>query len=78
MKTMEDKHTPVQWFAFQLGITSGTLLEKAVEIEKDHMYQLFDAGVSATEDHHKDFEQYYKGNYETEDRNETTDRADPR
>lgn len=38
---MEDKHTPVEWFAHQLGITSGSLLEKALEIEREHMLQMF-------------------------------------
>lgn len=36
------KHTPVEWFAHQLGITSGTMLEKALEIEKDSFSQLYE------------------------------------
>lgn len=41
MKHMEDKHTPVEWFAHQLGITSGSLLEKALDIERDHLLEMF-------------------------------------
>lgn len=37
-------HTPVEWFALQLGIKNGSLLEKALDIEREHIEKAFDEG----------------------------------
>lgn len=56
------KHTPVHWFALQLGITNGTLLETAMEIEKEHIINAYKEADTFPQDYH-DAEDYYKKNY---------------
>ena len=59
--------TAVQWMARELGITSGTMLEKAMEIEREQMEDAYDKGKTydcmAPDD---SFDAYYNKYYERE------------
>jgi hypothetical protein len=61
---MEKKVTAIEWFAEQLGITSGTMLEKAKEMEKEQQFRFFIAGQISMEEGGKSFDQYYSKTYE--------------
>lgn len=46
---MEKKLTAVEWFAQQLGITSGTTYEQALKMEKQQIIDAWDLGSPAGE-----------------------------
>lgn len=56
------KHTPVQWLALQLGITKGSLLEKALEIEKEEIIKAYKEADTFPQSYYN-AEHYYNENY---------------
>ena len=47
------KQTSVEWFAEQLGITKGTLLEKAKAMEREQIVNAFKEGLKSP--YHQDY-----------------------
>ena len=39
------KQTSIEWFAHQLGITSGSMLEQAKEMHKQEIIDAYEAGL---------------------------------
>lgn len=66
---MENKKTAVEWFAEQLGISSGTMLEQAKAIEKQRMIEFakgfwyYGNGSDAPPCYNEDVEKYYRKTY---------------
>ena len=64
-----EKQTAVEWLIEQLqapcrGIPSH-IIEQAKQLEKDQQFGFFVAGIDATEEGGKDFEQYYSNTFKT-------------
>jgi hypothetical protein len=68
---MENKQTAVEWLREQLyrdmKTTQGTiihyLLEQALAMEKEQMFELWNGGINCTEEGGKSFDQYYNETY---------------
>lgn len=57
------KQTAVEWFAEQLGITKGTLLEKAKAMEREQIICTYDDGTSERHNDPVIGEHYFKEMY---------------
>ncbi len=58
------KQTAVEWYAQQLGVTTGTMLERALEMEKEAHKKTYYQGLNSN---FQDFEQYYSETFGTEE-----------
>jgi len=56
------KQTAVEWYAQQLGVTTGTMLERAKEMEKETHKKTYYQGLNSN---FQDFEQYYNETFST-------------
>ena len=57
------KQTSVEWFAEQLGITKGTLLEKAKAMEREQIICTYDDAVNERHNDPVTGEHYFKEMY---------------
>jgi len=58
------KQTAVEWYAQQLGVTTGTMLERALEMEKEAHKKTYYQGLNSN---FQDFEQYYNETFSTKE-----------
>jgi hypothetical protein len=61
---MEKKQTAVEWFAKQLGITTGSMLENAIKLEKDQIMLAFnDGAINMIDWQYESMRNYYDQKY---------------
>lgn len=64
------EQTAVQWMARELGITSGTMLEKALEMERkqiEHAYDFGNSRIGLSSYGIADGSDYYSNLYDTQE-----------
>lgn len=71
------KQTAIEWYAEQLGVTTGSMLERAKEMEKERMFEVYHGYQDYLDNEFKNqcggqsviltFEEYYNETFNTEE-----------
>ena len=64
---MGKNKTAVEWFAEQLGIDSGSMLEKAKKMEYDQMLDIWQSALLSDIRGGKNFDMYHYAKYKQEE-----------